>query len=93
MRKFKSLTKDECIKIASLLAPNINWEFHQSDNEWDGFDLVCGFDGAVFEKIFQIDYSKDVEFENRFRYYENLWEHKINVEPIKEYLTAIGVEI
>ena len=40
MRNLKDLTQDECIEIAKIINPNVNWKFVVSEYTWDGFDLV-----------------------------------------------------
>ena len=93
MRTLKDLTQDECIKIASISEPNIEWKFIQSSDKWDGFDLVekdCE-NGNIAKYIFQIDYRSDEEIKSkpRFRIYEDLHEYSVNIEAILGYLMSI----
>ena len=94
MRTLKDLTQEECIKIASLGQPDVDWKFVQSSDKWNGFDLVeqdCEND-SVAKYIFQIDYRSDEEIKSksRFRFYEDLHEYTPNLEAILIYLMTIG---
>ena len=94
MRTLKELTQDECIKIASLAEPNVEWKYVQSSDKWDGFDLVekdCHNEN-IAKFIFQIDYRSDEEIKSksRFRIYEDLHEYTPNLEAILNYLMSIG---
>ena len=94
MRTLKDLTQDECIKIASMTEPNVEWKFIQSSDKWDGFDLVekdCEPEN-IAKYIFQIDYRSDEELKSkpRFRIYEDLLEYSVNIEAIMNYLMSIG---
>ena len=94
MRTIKDLTQEECIKIASIAEPNVEWKFIQSSDKWDGFDLVekDWEHENVAKYIFQIDYRSTEELKSkpRFRIYEDLHEYSVNIEAIIEYLTSIG---
>ena len=94
MKTLKDLTQDECIKIASIAEPNVEWRFIQSSDKWDGFDLVekdCENE-TIAKYIFQIDYRLDEEIKSkpRFRIYKNLHEYSVNIEAIIKYLMSIG---
>ena len=94
MRTIKDLTQEECIKIASIAEPNVEWKFIQSSDKWDGFDLVekdCEHEN-VAKYIFQIDYRSTEELKSKpiFRIYKDLHEYSVNIEAIIEYLTLIG---
>lgn len=94
MRTLKDLTQDECIKIASIAEPNVEWKLVQCSYKWDGFDLVekdCEHQN-IAKYIFQIDYRLNEELTSkpRFRIYENLHEYSVNIEGILEYLMSIG---
>lgn len=94
MRTLKDLTEDECIKIASIAEPNVEWKFVHSADKWDGFDLVekdCEHEN-VAKYIFQIDYRsiEELKSKQRFRIYEDLHEYSVNIEAIIEYLMSIG---
>jgi hypothetical protein len=94
MRTLKDLTQDECIKIASLGEPDVEWKFTQSSDQWDGFDLVekdCGNE-QIAKYIFQIDYRSNevIKSQHRFRVYEDLHEYTPNLEAILNYLKTIG---
>ena len=94
MRTLKDLTKDECVKIASIGEPNVEWKFVQSSCKWDGFDLIekdCE-DEIISKFIFQIDYRSDEEIfiKSRFRFYEDLKEYTPDVNGILNYLNSIG---
>ena len=97
MRTLKDLTEDECIKIASISEPNVEWKFVQSSYKWNGFDLIEKNReyGTIAKYIFQIDYNSDEELKSkpRFRIYENLQEHSVNIEVIMEYLKSIDCAI
>ena len=94
MRTLKDLTQDECIKIASISEPNVEWKFVQSSDKWDGFDLIendCEKE-SVAKHIFQIDYrsAEELKSKSRFRIYEDLHEYSVNIEAIIEYIKSIG---
>jgi hypothetical protein len=59
MKSLKDLTPEQCIKIASIAEPNINWKFIVSKDKWDGFDLIGDSDNEndYCKYIFQIDYQ------------------------------------
>lgn len=93
MRTLKDLTQDECIKIASLAEPEVEWKFIQSNNKWNGFDLVekdCKHEN-VAKFIFQIDYrsDEDIKSKSRFRFYDDSNEYIPNLEVILNYLSSI----
>lgn len=97
MRTLKDLTQEECIKIASIAEPNVEWKFIQSSDKWDGFDLVekdCRNED-IAKYIFQIDYRSNEELKSnpRFRIYEYLHEYYVNIEPIMKYLISIGCNV
>ena len=94
MRTLKDLTQNECIKIATISEPNVEWKFVQSSDKWDGFDLVendCENEN-IAKYIFQIDYRSNEELKSkpRFRIYKDLQEYLVNIETITEYLMSIG---
>lgn len=94
MRTLKDLTQEECIKIASIAKPDVEWKFVQSSDKWDGFDLVekdCENEN-IAKYIFQIDYrsSEELKSKTRFRIYEDLHECPVNIEAIINYLLSIG---
>ena len=94
MRTLKDLTQEECIKIASIAEPNVEWKFVQSSDKWDGFDLVeknCENE-SIAKYIFQIDYRSNEELKSkpRFRIYEDLLDYSVNIEAIMGYLISIG---
>lgn len=94
MRTLKNLTQEECINIASLAEPNVEWKFVQSSNKWDGFDLVEKYcENEITAKyIFQIDYRSKEELKSkpRFRIYKDLNEYSVNIEKFSQYLISIG---
>ena len=83
MRTLKDLTQEECIKIASIANPDVEWKFVQSSSKWDGFDLVekdCDNEN-IAKYIFQIDYrsieelkSEPYYIEAKERYEEEKWD-------------------
>lgn len=94
MRTLKDLTQEECIKIASIAEPDVEWKFIQSSNKWDGFDLIekdCEQEN-ISKYVFQIDYRSDgiIKSKSRFRLYEDLHEYPVDNNKILEYLTSIG---
>lgn len=93
MRTLKNLTPDECVKIASIIEPNVEWKFHQSDDVWNGFDLIDknSENENISRYIFQIDYRSNEELKSnsRFRLYVDLHEFRIDEEPILNYLKSI----
>ena len=97
MRTLKDLTQEECIKIASIAEPNVEWKFTQSSDKWNGFDLVendCENE-SIAKYIFQIDYRSNEELKSkpRFRFYEDLYEYSVNIEAIIEYLMSIDCTV
>ena len=100
MRNLKDLTQDECIEIAKIINPNVNWKFIVSKSTWDGFDLVDVESQIMPHKNFvQIGHS-DNSFPNSnaiFREFDaNLYEINISdrtVYKIILYLQSINVEI
>ncbi len=94
MKELKDLTPAECVTIASIAEPNVTWEFVQSKNKWNGFDLIeAGSEGDISKFIFQIDYSnEELKGKSRFRIYENLHDYHIDYEKevkIYEYLKSL----
>jgi hypothetical protein len=76
MKKLKDLTPEECVQIASIAEPDVEWKFVRSVCKWDGFDLIekeCKNEN-ISKYIFQIDYRSDEELGSvsRFRFYEDL---------------------
>lgn len=71
-KKLKKLTPEQCIAIAVIVDPTIQWKLIQSKNKWNGFDLIGkdeSEDGKC-ENIVQIDYSKDTKGKSRIRLYK-----------------------
>lgn len=101
MRNLKDLTQDECIEIAKIINPNVNWKFVVSEYTWDGFDLVDAESENLRynNNIVQIDYSgKPYQTgHNIFREYdERLCGVHIPdsiVNKVILYLQSINVEI
>lgn len=96
MKALKDLTPEECIKIASIVEPDVEWKFIRSVIKWDGFDLVekDNLDPLKAKHIFQIDYSSDKKLKNkpRFRIYdEHLFEYGVGPKMalILSYLQSI----
>ena len=91
----KNLTPQQCIDVAKISEPDIEWRFVSDDEQkypWSGHDLVTdsGDPELPHNNIFQIDYAENVEFEERFRVYEDLMQYKAqNLEKIREYLEAL----
>lgn len=59
MRTLNELTPEECVNIATIAEPNVDWKFIQSNEKWNGFDLIensC-VDEKYAKHIFQIDYQ------------------------------------
>ena len=80
MKNLKDLTPEECIEIAKILVPEVNWNLIQSKNKWDGFDLIDENESEETSKvIFQIDYRDEslLNGKDRFRFYHNLNEIKL----------------
>jgi len=88
MKNLKDLTPEECIKIATIAEPNVEWKFIQSENKWNGFDLIGVDDNEndICKNIFQIVYNDVVEFgkESRFRIYVDLCEFPIDDDKLDE---------
>ena len=93
MRKLKDLTQDECIEIAKIINPDVNWEFILPDIVWNGFDLV---DKISYDKN-NVQISYDDTDNHIFREFdEKLCEVRIpdrTVYKIILYLQSINVEI
>ncbi len=95
MKNLKDLTKEECIKIACIAFPTINWKFIQSKEIWDGFDLIdieSNENEYPAYYIFQIDYraEKELNSKSRFRFYQDLNEYTIDGKKIEEILNYIS---
>lgn len=94
MRNLKDLTQDECIEIAKIINPNVNWKFIIPKSTWDGFDLV-DTESENFNTIVQIGYFPDNK--TLFQQFDaNLYEINISdrtVYKIILYLQSINVEI
>jgi hypothetical protein len=89
MKNLKDLTPQECIKIASIVEPNVDWKIIQSKYVWDGFDLIeKGDDESISKYIFQIDYRSDemVGSKSRFRFYKDLYQYNIDDTEMKQIL-------
>ena len=74
--KLKSLTPQQCVKIATIAELNIVWKFIKSSNKWDEFDLIeqtCNIESEA-NSIFQIDYRSESSIGSlpRLRIYKNL---------------------
>lgn len=96
MKALKDLTPAECVKIASIVEPDVEWKFIQSTSKWNGFDLVekdCQ-NPIKAKHIFQIDYraAEEIKDQPRFRIYdENLFEYGVGskMTSILDYLNTI----
>lgn len=95
MKNLKDLTPEECILIAKILVPDVNWKLILSKNKWDGFDLIDeSKTEETSEVILQIDY-RDVSLLNRkdrFRFYHNLNEiklHQVNINYALEFIKKL----
>lgn len=97
IRGLKDLTPEECVKVASIAVPDIEWQFHQSTEKWDGFDLTeKHWAGKILAKyVFQIDYRSEEKLKGElmFRFYVNLIQQPINIVPIIKYLDSINCKI
>lgn len=102
IRGLKDLTPEECVKIASIAVPHIEWQFHQSREKWDGFDLVVKeWDSSdlmakgITLYAFQIDYRSEEKLKGEpiFRFYVNLIQQPISIVPIIKYLDSINCKI
>lgn len=96
MRNLKDLTQEECIEIAKIINPDVNWKFVVSEYTWDGFDLVDAESEIMPHKnIVQIGYFPNCN--ELFREFDaNLYEINISdrtVYKIILYLQSINVEI
>jgi len=85
MKNLKDLNKQQCVKIASIAEPQIEWELVFEESKWEGFDLIDKGSKPRYAKyIFQIDYRSEKELMSkpRFRFYEDLHEFDIPKEKI-----------
>lgn len=92
-RGLKDLTQDECIEIAKIINPNVNWKFIPA--KWDGFNLVdVESPNGEHKNIVQISYNTVKAI---FREFDaDLYEINISdrtVYKIILYLQFINVEI
>jgi hypothetical protein len=93
--RLESLTPDQCVEIAKLLVPDVDWVFLPCDRHphWSGFDLVdkeseFATESPFFQHCFQIDYS-DTD-KQRFRYYdEGCNEYHLDASPAYDYLRSL----
>lgn len=105
VQKLKDLSPQQCVKIASIVKPNINWKFVETEEAKFGFDLVDAESDEKFPKyIFQIDWRDDEEMlktplgikpKSRFRLYRNLHECSINKElrkSVDDYLIVLNLD-
>lgn len=79
MKTLSKLTKEQCLHIANLINPDINWriEYLPKDLQWNGVDIVeSTAEQKELNYIVQIDYRDEIELkgQNRIRYYEYLEE-------------------
>lgn len=93
MRNLKDLTRYECIEIAKIINPNVNWKFIPA--KWGGFNLVdVESPNCDYKNLVQISYNTD---KNIFREFDKcLRELNISdrtVYKIILYLQSINVEI
>lgn len=94
MRNLKDLTQDECIEIAKIINPDVNWKIIIPEHTWDGFDLVDAESNTIpHNNIVQICYNSN----ELFREFDSeLYEINISdrtVYKIILYLQSINVEI
>lgn len=62
MKNLKNLTTSQCIDIARIVNPFVDWKIIIPEHKWDGIDLRGG------DFIFQIDLREDTD-QQPFRYY------------------------
>jgi hypothetical protein len=106
LRKLARLTIEECIEIAKLVDPNIEWSYEgnnklYNNNKWVyenkkeffyTFDLMEGHKPIFTAKLLQIGY--DSEYNLRICLTEKLEEYIIKgetLQKIETYLNSIGV--
>ena len=74
MKDIKDLTPEECVQIAKIIEPNIDWKFTVPSEEykWDGFDVVGEQDSyGIYKNIVQIDYRKTRQNNISIMYFED----------------------
>lgn len=79
----KNLTPEQCVEIANLAVPNLNWEYtNKYEGTWDGFDLIVNEpdEDGFFEHIFQIS------FDGTLRYFHNLDEFSVGNHLTHSYI-------
>jgi len=87
--KIQNLTAEQCIHIAKIAEPTIDWNFVENQpNKWDGFDLLGEKqeDGS-YDGIFQISFSGHFSF-----FDEGLNEYKVSgqeKQQIIKYLESL----
>ena len=95
MKALKDLTTEQCVTIASMIEPGVDWVLVQSKKAWNGFDLVekeFENDQTNAKYIFQIDYSESEYLTEkvRFRLYVNLNSCYVDQDIIEEYMKTIS---
>jgi hypothetical protein len=94
MKNLKNLTPEQCIEIATIVKPDVEWKFIKSSNEWEGFDLIEKSDdeSGICNFIFQIEYSnKDIKLSQRFRLYIDLYEYPLSEEKLEKIVNYLEI--
>lgn len=93
--KLRNLTVEQCLKIAEMAYPDINWIFYSSrKHPWDGHDLIDknSQESDWIEYIFQIDYrdEKELNGKSRFRFYKDTFEYTVFEEKVQQIINYIS---
>jgi hypothetical protein len=82
MKNLKDLTQEECVKIAQIINPKIDWEFYISKHRWNGFDIIekSEMDITTYDswECVQIDLDFEHPQKLAFKHFKDLEEVRIS---------------
>lgn len=83
MKQIKDLKPHNCVEIAKIVYPEIEWRYVVSDNKWNGHDLVGDLIDSNFSEYndyFQIGFDGEYSyFDAGLNEYKILGEEKLKV--------------
>ena len=82
----ENLTDEQCVHIAKIAYPEIDWVVTRLIRNWKGRDLVeeaSKSESNKYKHNFQIDFRESQE-EIRFRYYNHEYQQTIVSDEVKQ---------
>ena len=95
MRNLKNLTPEQCVDIAKIIDPTVEWSFKKYE-DWEGYDVIGKVDDEYYGTVticVQLEYEQPAT-RNQIRLYINAAECFIYdsiFREIEKCLDSIGI--